>query len=134
MTSSARQIPDKHYTFVELEYLWQKEALTLDECVTHMLHTLVRFEEKRTLFNFIMLPYQSNHNEIEDYEASYETLMLEAQGNKFIEAMKHDKRAMYDAISFTLKQFAELEIKFAQLELDWAMLVNKLDGGVSQLN
>lgn len=133
MTKKARQTPDAHYSFIELQELWKRGALTLEECLTQVLHAMVRFEARKAQLDFKMLPYKSTEGESQTWQ-SYEALKAQAESGELLQAIEQDKRTTYQAMDFILEQFAVLELKFMQMEREAEELIRKRDTSSSHLN
>jgi hypothetical protein len=133
MSAKARQMPDEHYSFMELRDLWQRGALTLEECLTHVLHGMIRFESKKAQLDFKLLPYKSSE-EGRPLWQSYETLKAQAESGELLQAIEQDKKMVYQAMDFILEQFATLELKFIQMEREGEELIRRMDTSSSHLN
>jgi hypothetical protein len=133
MSSKARQMPDQHYSFMELQDLWKRGKLTLEECITHLLHAMIRFEAKKSQLDLKLLPYKATDEGLQMWQ-SYETLKVQAESNELLQAIEQDKKMVYQGLDFMLEQFAVLELKFLQVEREAEELIRRLDSSSSHLN
>ena len=133
MSKKARQMPDGNHSFVELQQLWRQGVFTLEECITQLLHAMVRFEERRLRLDMMLLPYQVDPEELSTWQ-SYEALLAETKGKNLMEAMQKDKSAAYQAIDFALEQYAMLEVQFIQMEVECAEMIRLLNQDSSEFN
>ncbi len=133
MSKKARRMPDGNHNFIELRRLWKQGTFTLEECVTQLLHAMLRFEKRKTQLDFKLLPYQPIEEEFQNLQ-SYESLKAQADSQALMDAMKKDKSAAYRAMDFALDHYATLEFRFIQMERECEEMIRKLDSKSSHLN
>lgn len=133
MDANARQTPDQNYSFMELREIWKAGTLTLEECMTQVLHILVRLEAKKTQLDFKLLPYKSTEEGLQVWQ-SYQALKTQAETGELLKVLGEGQNKLYEAMDFILDQFAALELMFIQLEREAEEMINKLDSTSSHLN
>lgn len=133
MSKKARQMPDQHYSFMELRDLWKRGGLTLEECLTQVLHGMMRLENKKAQLDLKLWSYQFTKGELQTWQA-YEALKTEAESEDPFQATEQDKKRLHQAMDFILEQFATLELKFIQRERESEEMIRKLDTTSSHLN
>jgi hypothetical protein len=134
MSKEARQMPDKYHNFTDLQRHWKQGKYTLEECITQVLHTLIRFEEKKLQLDFKLLKYKPTEEEKLEVLESYHSLMLKAEANQFLKALGTDEAINNQAMNFILENMAALEMEFIQLERDCESMLSELDEKKSFLN
>jgi len=133
MNKEARNMPDKGHSFVELHKLWKQGTYTIEECITQVLHTLIRFERRKNRLDMKLLQYRPSEEEMETLK-SYQSLQVEAESKQLLEAMQADKSMAYQAMDFALEHFATLEMSFLQIERECETMLQLLDEKRSYLN
>ncbi len=83
--------------------------------------------------DMMLLPYQVDPEELPTWQ-SYEALLAETKSKNLLETMKQDKSAAYQAIDFTLEQYAMLEVQFIQMEVECAEMIRLLNQDSSDFN
>ena len=133
MDAKARRTPDQNYSFMELREIWKVGTLTLEECITQVLHILVRLEAKKTQLDFKLLPYKSTEEGLQMWQ-SYQALKTQSESGELLKALGKNPKKLYEAMDFILEQFAALELMFIQLEREVEEMISKLDSTSSHLN
>ncbi len=133
MSKRARQLPDAGHSFIDLQRLWKQGNYTLEECLTQLLHAIVRFEARKNQLDFKLRQFSAPEDVVNAMDA-FEVQQIKTESEQYLTAISEDKRKLYEAMNFILEQLAVLEMRFIQLEREFDALATQLDNKRSYLN
>jgi len=133
MTNKARNQPDKGHSFVELHQFWKQGVYTIEECITQILHTLIRFESRKNRLEMKLIQYRPTKEELAEFK-TYESLKFEADSKQLLAAIQTDSSVTYQAMDFILENLTTLEISFLHHERQCETMFLLLDDKRSYLN
>ncbi|MDM8518527.1 hypothetical protein QUF64_00665 [Anaerolineales bacterium HSG6] len=133
MSKNARNQLDKRHSFVELHQLWKQGTYTIEECITQVLHGLLRFEERKNRLAMKLVQYRPSEEELAALN-SPESSKFKADTQQLLAAIQTDKSATYEAMDFVLENLTTLEISFLHHERECEAMFRLMDDKQSHLN
>ena len=133
MSQKARQMPDGNYSFGELRDVWNQGTLTLEECMTQTLYTMIRFEARKAQLDLKLLQFRMAEWDAQTWQ-TFEELREQVKSEALLEAMQHEKKNSYETMDFILDHGVMLEMKLIQAERRCEEMLRKLDETASDLN